>query len=259
MPCRRRRTTTTTTVALAVVARYLLAFSVLSAVLLLALLTATSPPPFALAASTSSTGTEVSNKAGKRRFSDSGGSTGGNRFQLADKRRLFIRRFLEDRTGTTETVGGVTVAIGEKVKDQGKTSTVYHAKHGNKDVIYKQDSFGSHYGGTEVEATKAAGQFVAVQDSRMVQKKVGSTGLKNWLQTQKDSPAAKSSFLLKGENPKDHPAKTKLSEAIYSQVEKNQKDAGFLHKDVQSGNIRVHASPSDKPVGFAQRLGASGD
>ncbi|KAI9318281.1 hypothetical protein DFJ73DRAFT_769769 [Zopfochytrium polystomum] len=115
--------------------------------------------------------------------------------------------------------------IGNKVSYQGESATVYHAKHGSNDVIYKQDSYKSRYEGNGVAATKA--------DSENI-------------------PEAKSKYLLKGENAKDHPNKAKLSDTIYSQLEKNQKDVGFLHNDVHAFNIRVHASPSDKPVELRQ-------
>ncbi|KAI9328109.1 hypothetical protein DFJ73DRAFT_800687 [Zopfochytrium polystomum] len=81
----------------------------------------------------------------------------------------------------------------------------------------------------------------------MVQKKVGTTGVKDGLRTQKANPEARSKYLLNHEDARDHPNKVKLSDAIYGQIAKQQKDVGYVHSDMNPGNIRVHASPSDKP------------
>ncbi|KAI9332449.1 hypothetical protein DFJ73DRAFT_963443 [Zopfochytrium polystomum] len=161
------------------------------------------------------------------------------------------------KTGTRENVGGVSVEIGEKVSNQGVDAIVYHAKHGSKDVIYKEPLPHKKLWPNEVDATRAAGQLVAAEGNKMVQNKVGTTGLKDWLQTQKNSPEAKSKYLLTDEKPEDHRGKIKLSDAIYGQVAQHQKDVGFVHHDTNSGNIRVHASPSDKPVKFAGVRGES--
>ncbi|KAI9325215.1 hypothetical protein DFJ73DRAFT_965952 [Zopfochytrium polystomum] len=155
------------------------------------------------------------------------------------------------KTGTRENVDGVSVEIGEKVSNQGVDAIVYHAKHGSKDVIYKEPLPHKKLWPNEVDATRAAGQLVAAEGNKMVQNKVGTTGLKDWLQTQKNSPEAKSKYLLTDEKPEDHRGKIKLSDAIYGQVAQHQKDVGFVHHDTNSGNIRVHASPSDQPVKFA--------
>ncbi|KAI9325723.1 hypothetical protein DFJ73DRAFT_965626 [Zopfochytrium polystomum] len=154
------------------------------------------------------------------------------------------------KTGTTENVGGVSVQIGEKVAKQGKFGTVYHAKLGSEDVIYKEPQPKKHFWANEVEATQAAGHLISAEKNKMVQKKIGTAGLDDWLQTQKDSPATKAKYLLTGEKPEDHPHKAKLSDEIYGQVVQNQKNVGYVHYDTNAGNIRAHSSPSDKPVKF---------
>ncbi|KAI9324680.1 hypothetical protein DFJ73DRAFT_784756 [Zopfochytrium polystomum] len=154
------------------------------------------------------------------------------------------------KSGTTETVGGVSVQLGDKVGQQGTVSTVYKAKHGPNEVIYKEALPTTKIGQVEVDATRAAGQLISAEGNKMVQKKVGTTGLKDWLYTQKESTEAKSKFLLSSEKPESHPNKVKLSDAIYSQVAQKQKDTGYVHYDPLPANIRVHASPSDKPVEF---------
>ncbi|KAI9327838.1 hypothetical protein DFJ73DRAFT_782770 [Zopfochytrium polystomum] len=132
----------------------------------------------------------------------------------------------ESKTGTTENVGGVSVQIGDKVGTQGLSAAVYHAKHGSTDVIYKEPLKYKKLWPKEVEATRAAGQLVAAEGEKMVQKKVGTTGLKDWLKTQHDNPEAKSKYLSLGENAKNNPGKVKLSDAIHGQITKQQKDVG---------------------------------
>ncbi|KAI9345879.1 hypothetical protein DFJ73DRAFT_960749, partial [Zopfochytrium polystomum] len=93
----------------------------------------------------------------------------------------------ESKAGTTQIVGGVSIAVGDKVANQGKMATVYHAKHGSDDVIYKEAR--RKFWANEVDATRAAGQLVAEEGGKiMVQKKVGTTGVKDWLRTQKANP-----------------------------------------------------------------------
>ncbi|KAI9331921.1 hypothetical protein DFJ73DRAFT_897891 [Zopfochytrium polystomum] len=151
------------------------------------------------------------------------------------------------KSGTSETVGGVTVKLGDKPRTQGRNSVVYSAKQGSKDVIYKEANPNREFGPNEVAATRAAGQLISAEGSKMVQHKVGTAGLKDWLQTQKKSPEMKQNFLARNEKPEDDPNKAKLSEKIYDQLEQRQKDVGYVHDDIHSGNIRVHASPSDRP------------
>ncbi|KAI9326641.1 hypothetical protein DFJ73DRAFT_906990 [Zopfochytrium polystomum] len=142
------------------------------------------------------------------------------------------------KTGTTQTVGNVKVQVGSEIKRQMFGSDVYNAKHGAKDVIYMENR--SPFQKTEVDATKAAGQLVAAQGNKMVQHKVGSTGLKEWVDDKKNSPKAKSKYLLVGEKPEDHPGKAKLSDRINADVKKKQQDIGYVHGDIHAGNIRVH-------------------
>ncbi|KAI9348909.1 hypothetical protein DFJ73DRAFT_960077 [Zopfochytrium polystomum] len=144
------------------------------------------------------------------------------------------------KTGTTQTVGNVKVEVrwAAKLRDRCSAQDVYNAKHGAKDVIYMENR--SPFQKTEVDATKAAGQLVAAQGNKMVQHKVGSTGLKEWLDDKKNSPKAKSKYLLVGEKPEDHPGKAKLSDRINADVKKKQQDIGYVHGDIHAGNIRVH-------------------
>ncbi|KAI9327701.1 hypothetical protein DFJ73DRAFT_766238 [Zopfochytrium polystomum] len=249
VPAHRRRrrgpfTTTAVPVALAAVRHFLL-LVVLPALLLP--LAAT--PPCAIAAGSSSSGGSFGAGSGSYHFS-SWSSDSDYRFsESSDSQsgRLKWNRVREpSKTGTAESVGGVAVKVGEKVSSG--QDHVYHAKLGSKDVIYKQDPYGHNFQKDQVAATKAAGQLIAAQGSRMIQKKVGTAGLDDWLQTQKDNPKAKKKFLATNENPKDHPKKIALSDAIYKQTVKNQKAVGYVHEDIHSGNIRVHASAKDKPV-----------
>ncbi|KAI9354132.1 hypothetical protein DFJ73DRAFT_923810 [Zopfochytrium polystomum] len=147
-----------------------------------------------------------------------------------------------------EIVDGIGVKVGQQI-GEGDVGVAHLGSLGGpaNDVVYKQNkpdkNTGArvHFGGNEVDATRKAGQLIAVEKDKMVQKRVGDMDLPDYLKRAANDPKARATFQQVGEDPKTAAGKPKLSEMILKQVDRQQAEVGYLHGDVHPGNVRVHA------------------
>ncbi|KAI9349838.1 hypothetical protein DFJ73DRAFT_932591 [Zopfochytrium polystomum] len=122
-----------------------------------------------------------------------------------------------------ETVGNTRVQV-QGMIDEGRSGAVYHATDSEgKPAVLKRLHSGEKWAPNEIEATKAAKQYIAHDSKNMVQKKVGDIGLTDYLAHKKDNPG--------GWKPN--------SAEISAQLEKQQIKKGWLHFDGHEGNVRV--------------------
>ncbi|KAI9347822.1 hypothetical protein DFJ73DRAFT_960397, partial [Zopfochytrium polystomum] len=132
--------------------------------------------------------------------------------------------------GKTVTVGGHSVKVGDEIAP-GSFGSVYSATDENgKTVVYKKLNSNSKWGAEEIPATKAAGQYIAHDDKGMVQHKVGTTGMKEYLEDKKKNPGGWVPY----------------SDEIARQLKKQQEKAGYTHNDIKAANIRVDTTKTKK-------------
>ncbi|KAI9328213.1 hypothetical protein DFJ73DRAFT_964577 [Zopfochytrium polystomum] len=147
-----------------------------------------------------------------------------------------------------EIVDGIGVKVGQQI-GEGTIGVAHLGSLGGpvNDVVYKQNKPNRNtgarvdFGENEVDATRKAGQLIAVEKDKMVQKKVGDMNLSDYLTRADNDPKARATFQRVGEDPKTAAGKPKLSEMIWKQVDRQQAEVGYLHGDVHPGNVRVHA------------------
>ncbi|KAI9345522.1 hypothetical protein DFJ73DRAFT_778014 [Zopfochytrium polystomum] len=132
----------------------------------------------------------------------------------------------------------------DKEMGKGGEANVYEAKSGGQPAVLKALKVGKQWGRNEVAATKAAGQYIAHDDDFMVQKKVGTHDLPDYLKKKQKNPV--------GWKPSRF--------EIMRQINKQQEKAGYLHLDSHPQNIRVDTTVTKKNQhGFAFRDGGSSD
>ncbi|KAI9359931.1 hypothetical protein DFJ73DRAFT_900341 [Zopfochytrium polystomum] len=122
--------------------------------------------------------------------------------------------------------------VGEPLTS-GTHGEVHHATSNGNPAIYKTLHDGQSWGENEIAATKAAKQLIAHDDKRMVQHKVGTQGLSDYLKNKKDNPGGW----------------TPDSKEIVRQIEKHQDKAGYRHRDVNINNVRVDTTKTSKKTG----------
>ncbi|KAI9337717.1 hypothetical protein DFJ73DRAFT_763346 [Zopfochytrium polystomum] len=141
--------------------------------------------------------------------------------------------------GPVETVGGVTVQVGEKIKVQTNTrADVQKASTDGKtdNAIYKENRRGAPLGQHEVAATRAANQLISAEGNRMIQHKVGEMGLNDYLKQASKDPAAKKAYQRTGLNPLTKVGRPKLSDHINDQVQAQQRRVGCLRLMLREKN-----------------------
>ncbi|KAI9328044.1 hypothetical protein DFJ73DRAFT_904524 [Zopfochytrium polystomum] len=133
--------------------------------------------------------------------------------------------------GSHVTVGKTRVKVGSYL-NQGSNGRVYHAEDSKgKPVILKTLHDDASWTDTEIAVTKAAGQYISHDDRNMVQKKVGTHDLGEYLKYKKANPG--------GWIPN--------SDDIVKQLEAQQHAVGYIHPDVLD-NVRVDATRNSKLV-----------
>ncbi|KAI9325161.1 hypothetical protein DFJ73DRAFT_914049 [Zopfochytrium polystomum] len=129
-------------------------------------------------------------------------------------------------------VGGEHVTVDpSKIIGAGTSGVVYDAKDSKgRPAVYKELRQKRVWKDHEIEATKAAGQYISHDSVSMVQKKVGTHDLEDYLDEKKRNPG--------GWKPN--------SAEIIRQVDKQQNKMKFSHTDAGTQNIRVDTTKTNK-------------
>ncbi|KAI9359195.1 hypothetical protein DFJ73DRAFT_757664 [Zopfochytrium polystomum] len=124
------------------------------------------------------------------------------------------------------TIGGETVTVHNRI-GVGAAGRVFDATDSQgKPVVVKNLFDYRSFSKDEIDATKAAGQYISHEGKSMVQRKVGTQSLDSYHQDKKNSPG--------GWVPK--------SGEISRQLEAQQEKIGWLHQDGHRDNVRVDTS-----------------